>query len=87
MNRRPKNLSPTGHPSTSFDRLNSRSPNTLNLCARIDLTSKFSIEMFVLEFKVKATETQYRAIDGAIRTTQFIRNKCVVRLVSGEITP
>ena len=33
--------------------------------------------MFVLEFKVKAKKTQYQAIDGAIRTTQFIRNKCV----------
>ena len=33
--------------------------------------------MLVLEFKVKAKKTQYRAIDGAIRTTQFIRNKCV----------
>jgi len=33
--------------------------------------------MFVLEFKVKANKTQYAAIDEAIRTTQFIRNKCV----------
>ena len=33
--------------------------------------------MFVLELKVKAKKTQYQAIDGAIRTTQFIRNKCV----------
>ena len=33
--------------------------------------------MFVLEFKVKAKKTQYRAIDEAIRTTQFIRNKCI----------
>ncbi|PNW52260.1 UNVERIFIED_CONTAM: transposase [Euhalothece sp. KZN 001] len=33
--------------------------------------------MFVLEFKVKAKKAQYQAIDGAIRTTQFIRNKCI----------
>ncbi|AFZ44987.1 transposase IS891/IS1136/IS1341 family [Halothece sp. PCC 7418] len=33
--------------------------------------------MFVLEFKVKAKKTQYQAIDEAIRTTQFIRNKCL----------
>ena len=33
--------------------------------------------MFVIEFKVKAKEHQYRAIDEAIRTTQFIRNKCI----------
>ena len=33
--------------------------------------------MFVLEFKVKAKEHQYRAIDEAIRTTQFVRNKCL----------
>jgi len=33
--------------------------------------------MFVLEFKVKAKKTQYQAIDEAIRTTQFIRNKCI----------
>jgi putative transposase len=33
--------------------------------------------MFVLEFKVKAKTQQYQAIDDAIRTAQFIRNKCV----------
>ena len=33
--------------------------------------------MFVLEFKVKAKTQQYQAIDDAIRTSQFIRNKCV----------
>ncbi|GFE70162.1 RNA-guided endonuclease TnpB family protein [Chroococcus sp. FPU101] len=33
--------------------------------------------MFVLEFKVKAKQQQYQAIDDAIRTSQFIRNKCL----------
>lgn len=33
--------------------------------------------MITLEFKVKAKHTQYDAIDEAIRTTQFIRNKCL----------
>ncbi|MBD2012928.1 transposase [Microcoleus sp. FACHB-53] len=33
--------------------------------------------MIVYEFKVKGKETQYRAIDEAIRTTQFIQNKCL----------
>jgi putative transposase len=33
--------------------------------------------MFVLEFKVKAKTQQYQAIDEAIRTAQFIRNKCL----------
>jgi putative transposase len=33
--------------------------------------------MIVFEFKVKGKEAQYRAIDEAIRTTQFIRNKCL----------
>jgi putative transposase len=33
--------------------------------------------MLMLEFKLKGTSGQYRAIDEAIRTTQFIRNKCV----------
>jgi putative transposase len=33
--------------------------------------------MFVLEFKVKAKPKQYQAIDDAIRTAQFIRNKCL----------
>jgi putative transposase len=33
--------------------------------------------MIVLEFKVKAKTEQYRAIDEVIRTTQFIRNKCL----------
>jgi putative transposase len=43
----------------------------------MNLTNKFSIEMFVLEFKVKAKKAQCQAIDEAIRTTQFIRNKCI----------
>ncbi|HLP87046.1 MAG TPA: transposase, partial [Nostocaceae cyanobacterium] len=33
--------------------------------------------MIVLEFKVKGKETQYAAIDDAIRTAQFVRNKCI----------
>ncbi len=33
--------------------------------------------MFVIEYKVKAKKHQYRAIDEAIRTTQFVRNKCI----------
>ncbi len=33
--------------------------------------------MFVLEFKVEAKTKQYQAIDDAIRTAQFIRNKCL----------
>src|SRR4028119_1045013 len=33
--------------------------------------------MIVYEFKVKGKETQYCAIDEAIRTTQFIQNKCL----------
>jgi putative transposase len=33
--------------------------------------------MVNLEFKLKGTSRQYQAIGDAIRTTQFIRNKCV----------
>jgi putative transposase len=33
--------------------------------------------MLVLEFKAKGKTTQYAAIDEAIRTVQFVRNKCV----------
>ncbi|MGI2909744.1 RNA-guided endonuclease TnpB family protein, partial [Hassallia sp. VBCCA 56010] len=33
--------------------------------------------MLVLEYKVKAKKHQYNAIDEAIRTTQFIRNKAI----------
>ncbi|MGL5874797.1 MAG: RNA-guided endonuclease InsQ/TnpB family protein [Xenococcaceae cyanobacterium] len=33
--------------------------------------------MLVLEFKVKAKLAQYKAIDEAIRTTQFVRNSCI----------
>lgn len=33
--------------------------------------------MIVLEYKVKAKPYQYKAIDDAIRTVQFIRNKCL----------
>ncbi|BAY29237.1 transposase [Nostoc carneum NIES-2107] len=33
--------------------------------------------MIVYEFKVKGKDGQYRAIDEAIRTSQFIQNKCL----------
>jgi putative transposase len=33
--------------------------------------------MLVLEYKIKAKPHQYKAIDEAIRTVQFIRNKCL----------
>ncbi|PSF37798.1 transposase, partial [Aphanothece hegewaldii CCALA 016] len=34
--------------------------------------------MLVLEFKVRAKKHQYTAIDEAIRTAQFIQNKCLL---------
>ncbi len=33
--------------------------------------------MLVLEYKVKGKKAQYTAIEDAIRTTQFIRNKAI----------
>jgi len=33
--------------------------------------------MLVLEFKAYAKPIQFAAIDDAIRTVQFIRNKCI----------
>jgi putative transposase len=33
--------------------------------------------MFVLEYKLKGKENQYKAIDEAIRTSQFVRNKAL----------
>lgn len=34
--------------------------------------------MLVLEYKVKVKKSQYLAIEKAIKTTQFIRNKCLI---------
>jgi putative transposase len=33
--------------------------------------------VIIYEFKVKGKDNQYRAIDDAIRTSQFIQNKCL----------
>jgi len=33
--------------------------------------------VLVLEYKIKGTKLQYQAIDEAIRTTQFIKNKAI----------
>ncbi|MEM9274586.1 MAG: transposase [Cyanobacteria bacterium P01_F01_bin.143] len=33
--------------------------------------------MFILEYKLRGKEAQYRAIDESIRTVQFVRNKCL----------
>jgi putative transposase len=46
-------------------------------CGILILSKHVMRKMFVLEFKVKAKTQQYQAIDDAIRTAQFIRNKCV----------
>lgn len=40
--------------------------------------------MIVFEFKVKGKKTQYQAIDEAIRTGQFVRNKCLRYWIDGE---
>ncbi|HEY9853561.1 MAG TPA: transposase [Leptolyngbyaceae cyanobacterium] len=39
--------------------------------------SVFPRRMIVLEFKAKGKTTQYAAIDEALRTAQFVRNKCL----------
>jgi len=36
--------------------------------------------MIVYEFKAKGKDWQYKAIDEAILTSQFVRNKCLRRL-------
>ena len=33
--------------------------------------------MLVYEFKLDGKPSQYKGIDEAIRTTQFVRNKCI----------
>ncbi|NCS18188.1 MAG: transposase, partial [Microcystis aeruginosa G13-12] len=33
--------------------------------------------MFILEYKLRGKPSQYQAIDEAIRTVQFVRNKCL----------
>ena len=38
---------------------------------------EFPTQMLVLEFKAKGKTTQYTAIDEAIRTAQFVRNKAI----------
>ncbi len=43
----------------------------------IVLGRKQEIFMIVLEYKCKGKPNQYKAIDEAIRTTQFIRNKAI----------
>ncbi|MDJ0598355.1 MAG: transposase [Crocosphaera sp.] len=40
--------------------------------------------MIVYEFKVKAKQLQYQAIDEAIRTAQFVRNKCLRYWMDGQ---
>ena len=40
--------------------------------------------MIVYEFKVKGKSAQYRAIDEAIRTSQFIQNKCLRYWIDNE---
>src|SRR5215472_7516719 len=40
--------------------------------------------MLILEYKARANQAQQRAIDEAIRTVQFIRNKCVRLWMNGR---
>lgn len=41
------------------------------------LRESFPRQMIVLEFKAKGKTAQYSAIDEAIRTARFVRNKCI----------
>ena len=40
--------------------------------------------MLVYEYKLDGNATQYQAIDEAIRTAQFVRNKCLRLWMDGE---
>lgn len=40
--------------------------------------------MLIFEYKVAGTQTQYAAIEQAIRITQFIRNKCLRKWMDGR---
>ncbi|MGO8946973.1 MAG: RNA-guided endonuclease InsQ/TnpB family protein [Ktedonobacterales bacterium] len=42
--------------------------------------------MLVLDYKLRVTPSQQRAIDEAIRTVQFVRNKCVRTWMDGHAT-
>jgi putative transposase len=41
------------------------------------LRSRSARKMFILEYKLRGKPSQYQAIDEAIRTVQFVRNKCL----------
>ena len=47
------------------------------LTVLVYLCRGFPRQMFVKEKKAKGKTTQYSAIDEAIKTAQFVRNKCV----------
>jgi putative transposase len=49
----------------------------LLFCAKIARTTDANGAMLVLEFKIKGKPHQYAAIDEAIRTAQFVRNKAL----------
>jgi putative transposase len=49
----------------------------LLFCAKIFRTTNANGAMLVLEFKIKGKPHQYAAIDEAIRTAQFVRNKAL----------
>ena len=40
--------------------------------------------MLILDYKLRVNQNQQAAIDAAIRTTQFIRNKCVRKWMDGR---
>jgi putative transposase len=40
--------------------------------------------LIIYEFRVKAKDAHYRAIDEAIRTSQFIQNKCLRFWIDNE---
>ncbi len=40
--------------------------------------------MLIYEYKLDGNQAQYRAIEQAIRTTQFIRNKCLSKWMDGR---
>ncbi|MFM6401070.1 MAG: hypothetical protein ACKPFF_30720, partial [Planktothrix sp.] len=51
--------------------------NIYSIYVNIETGRNPEIFMRVLEYKVKGKPSQYQAIEPAIRTTQFVRNKAI----------
>src|SRR5215470_12079607 len=75
-----RDFSSAGLPPNSFH----FPPGQKEVSSRGERQGEVGKAMLIYEYKLDGKEPQYQAIDEAIRTVQFVRNKCLRKWMDGR---